>query len=469
MHQPRKWWIGLPVLAGLVYVASQSLTPRIEADLAARVAARLAIDPAAVSVSGRDARIAGVAPAALAALRDEAGLRKVAAVGAAEAPASAPNASAAVPKPAEPAEPYVFSATLGESVVALDGKLPDETLRAKVVALAAAAGAGRAVTDVAKVDARAPSGDYAGALAAVFEALAALERGKATLSGARLAIEGKGRANVRAQTLAPQIRARLPQGFDLDRLEISPGPVSPYVFEAMRRGAVVTLSGFVPDATTRSRLVDALRRRAFDATIEDRLDIAEGAPAKFTEAAEAGLAALARLDEGRFAVSDSALALSGAARYEGARGEIDAALDDRAPKSFRKDVRLVAHTLGAPLDGPGCRAALAALSRAPLAFENDDSAVSDSSAALMDALTATVLRCQGVAIEVAGFWDDRGIAELARDRSKRRAGLVVDSFVKAGAESSRLRAMGYGPERPVAPNDSEENRARNRRVEFIVK
>jgi OOP family OmpA-OmpF porin len=29
--------------------------------------------------------------------------------------------------------------------------------------------------------------------------------------------------------------------------------------------------------------------------------------------------------------------------------------------------------------------------------------------------------------------------------------------------------MGYGPERPVAPNDSEENRARNRRVEFIVK
>jgi OOP family OmpA-OmpF porin len=80
-----------------------------------------------------------------------------------------------------------------------------------------------------------------------------------------------------------------------------------------------------------------------------------------------------------------------------------------------------------------------------------------------------VLRCQTVPIEVAGFLDDDGSAELLRDRSKRRAALVVDKFVKAGADSFRVWATGYGGERPIAPNDSEENRARNRRIEFIVK
>jgi OOP family OmpA-OmpF porin len=102
-------------------------------------------------------------------------------------------------------------------------------------------------------------------------------------------------------------------------------------------------------------------------------------------------------------------------------------------------------------------------------FDADDAAISDESAALVDSLTATALRCQGAPIEVAGHLDDQGIAELARDRSKRRAQLLVDKFVKAGADSFHVWAMGYGGERPLAPNDSAENRARNRRIEFIVK
>ncbi|WP_363349679.1 OmpA family protein [Methylocystis echinoides] len=472
MHQPRKWWVGLPVLAGVVYGATQWLTPQVEADLAARVAARLGVAPSAVSVSGRDVTLSGVAPDAASALRDAQGVRKLVFSGpAAPAPAPAASASASLAeaqKPVARPEPYVFAATLGDSVVALDGKLPDAALREKIVSLAAAAGAGRAVSDGAKIDAGAPAGDYAAALVVALEALAALERGKATLSDARLSIEGAGRMNVRADALASQVKARLPQGFDLVRIEVSPGPVSPYLFDAARKGGGVTLTGFAPDEMTRGRLAASARRRVGDATVEDRLEIAPGAPAKFTEAAVAALAALGRLDEGRLQIADSAVLLSGVARYEGARAAIAAALDERLPRGFTSDVRLVAQAAGAPLDAAGCRAALAGLSATPIAFDADDSAVSEESEALMDRLTAEVLRCKGVAIEVAGHWDDRDV-EAARERSKRRAQRVVDAFVKAGADPFRVWAMGYGAERPIASNDTEDNRARNRRIEFNVK
>ncbi|MEK4033612.1 OmpA family protein [Methylocystis sp. IM3] len=464
MHQPRKWWIGLPVLAGLVYFAAQSLTPRIEADLAARIAARLGVDPAKVAVSGRDATLSGAPPNARAALRDEPGLRRLVF---SAAPAAAPVAEPA--KQAPLADAYVFSATLGDGVVALGGALPNEALREKAVALASAAGGGRAVSDGARIDAHAPPGDYAAALAAALGALGALEQGKTTLSDGRLSVDGRGRANVRAEALATQLRARLPQGFELARVAVTPGPVSPYLFEAVRKGGALTLSGYAPDEAARGRLVEAARRRAFDATVEDRLEIAPGAPQKFTEAAEAALGALARLADGRLALSDTSLALSGAARVEGARASIQKGLDERLPGTVVSDLRLVAPAPGAPLDAAACRAALSALSQTPIRFENDDSAVSEESAALMDGLTATALRCRGVSIEVAGHLDDQGAPELARERSKRQAQRVVDRFVEAGADPFRVWAMGYGAERPLAPNDGEDNRARNRRIEFNVK
>jgi OOP family OmpA-OmpF porin len=181
------------------------------------------------------------------------------------------------------------------------------------------------------------------------------------------------------------------------------------------------------------------------------------------------LTALARLDNGGLSISDATISLSGAARYEGARGEIAGAFTEAAPKGFVSQARLVARTLGAPLDAGACRVALAEFSKAPIVFEPDDSAVSAVSAPLVDALTATILRCEGVAIEVAGHIDNQGIEELNRDRSKRRARVLVEKFVKAGADSFHVWAAGYGAERPLAPNDTEENRARNRRIEFNVK
>jgi flagellar motor protein MotB len=52
--------------------------------------------------------------------------------------------------------------------------------------------------------------------------------------------------------------------------------------------------------------------------------------------------------------------------------------------------------------------------------------------------------------------------------SQRRAKAMVDALVKDGVAADRLAAVGVGPLSPVAPNDTPEGRAQNRRVELVL-
>ena len=53
--------------------------------------------------------------------------------------------------------------------------------------------------------------------------------------------------------------------------------------------------------------------------------------------------------------------------------------------------------------------------------------------------------------------------------SEKRAQAVADYLVKAGLPPDRLKAVGYGSLQPVAANDTDEGKAKNRRIDFVVK
>lgn len=69
---------------------------------------------------------------------------------------------------------------------------------------------------------------------------------------------------------------------------------------------------------------------------------------------------------------------------------------------------------------------------------------------------------------VEGHTDNAGPASYNRDLSQRRAQAVVAWLGKHGVDAKRFEAVGFGPERPVAANDTEANRLLNRRVEIHV-
>jgi outer membrane protein OmpA-like peptidoglycan-associated protein len=56
-----------------------------------------------------------------------------------------------------------------------------------------------------------------------------------------------------------------------------------------------------------------------------------------------------------------------------------------------------------------------------------------------------------------------------RSLSEQRAKAVADAIAKQGVERSRLSSAGWGQDKPIADNGTEEGRAKNRRVELVKK
>jgi outer membrane protein OmpA-like peptidoglycan-associated protein len=71
-------------------------------------------------------------------------------------------------------------------------------------------------------------------------------------------------------------------------------------------------------------------------------------------------------------------------------------------------------------------------------------------------------------VRVEGHTDDKGNAEKNKDLSDRRAKSVVKYLTDKGVDAARLEGIGYGQEKPIADNATDDGRSQNRRVEFAI-
>jgi OmpA-OmpF porin, OOP family len=87
---------------------------------------------------------------------------------------------------------------------------------------------------------------------------------------------------------------------------------------------------------------------------------------------------------------------------------------------------------------------------------------------LLDSVADIANRCPNVRIEIAGYTDSVGSHDANFRLSDDRARSVADFLIRRGVSPSRIAARGYGEEHPIAPNNTEIGRSRNRRIEFHV-
>jgi outer membrane protein OmpA-like peptidoglycan-associated protein len=73
----------------------------------------------------------------------------------------------------------------------------------------------------------------------------------------------------------------------------------------------------------------------------------------------------------------------------------------------------------------------------------------------------------GLKLEIGGHTDNIGGHDYNVKLSQQRAAAIVAALVAQGIAADRLRAAGYGADKPVAGNEKEEGRAKNRRVELV--
>lgn len=101
-------------------------------------------------------------------------------------------------------------------------------------------------------------------------------------------------------------------------------------------------------------------------------------------------------------------------------------------------------------------------------FETNSAALTADSRYELDNLVTALNAYPNVVIEVAGHTDNTGDPASNLSLSAARAASVVKYLTDRGIAANRLRPRGYGDTKPLVPNDSDENRAKNRRTEFTI-
>lgn len=99
-------------------------------------------------------------------------------------------------------------------------------------------------------------------------------------------------------------------------------------------------------------------------------------------------------------------------------------------------------------------------------FATDSDALQPAVEALLDDLAEILLEYRDSLVFIGGHSDSRGDPAYNLDLSTRRALAVGSYLAAAGIARDRLVAAGFGDQRPIAGNDSEQGRSRNRRVEI---
>ena len=101
-------------------------------------------------------------------------------------------------------------------------------------------------------------------------------------------------------------------------------------------------------------------------------------------------------------------------------------------------------------------------------FDFDKSNLKPESFIELDKLVELLKKNSNLKVEIGGYTDDKGDEKYNQILSQNRAETVLQYLVQKGIDKIRLTAKGYGETQPIAPNDTEENKAKNRRTEVKV-
>lgn len=251
---------------------------------------------------------------------------------------------------------------------------------------------------------------------------------------------------------------------------VVPPHISPFVFAVRRDKDGITVSGFFPSTKVHELVLTTLSRDFLHEKVQDVSVIGAGAPEGFGAVVEEALTQLARLETGEFSLADTQLHLAGTALNATAVAEIEAEMKARIKPPYTLSLEIHAARPGEHAKDVECQALMTGLmERGTILFNSNSARILRSSRSILDRLAYVLERCPAAHVSVEGHSDALGDPASNQRLSLMRAQAVVKALEEIGVAKGRLSAVGYGDARPVSDNETEMGRARNRRIEFVVK
>lgn len=224
----------------------------------------------------------------------------------------------------------------------------------------------------------------------------------------------------------------------------------------------VTVSGVVPDEATRSAIITKLKQLySGEREVIDQLTVGMVVtPPEWSKQVQRMLTPdLKTVTQGQLSVNGNAVTLKGNVSSDATRQVLQANLSTglNPAYSFKNELKAV-QSEQSLLDQT--------LANRIVEFESGSSRLTVTGLNLLNEMAAAISKLGQQKILVIGHTDSQGNRESNIELSKARAAEVKAFLTKKGIPDHLIAVNGMGPDQPVAPNNTDEGRRRNRRIEF---
>lgn len=243
--------------------------------------------------------------------------------------------------------PYEWSVMVDKANVTLSGYVPDAKARTSMIAAAKASMPDVSIADEMQIALGSPV-NFSDATAMAIAQVSRFSVGSVSMSDALLSVDGTAKSPSAYASVLAALVDKMPGGFSLSSENITPASIAPYLWGATFNGTQITLNGYVPNNEVRKSIVAMAKAKHPDATINDTMQIASGAPASFNSGIGHALAHLPHLLSGSVSLKDMRLSVEGRSRSPSAYVLLTAKMASDLPPGLRLGRRDIAPAVVSP-------------------------------------------------------------------------------------------------------------------------
>lgn len=232
----------------------------------------------------------------------------------------------------------------------------------------------------------------------------------------------------------------------------------------------------------RGRLPDKLRKdtvSAYAASLFGNKDvynqtrIVEGLPEGWTLRSLAGLEALSQLHHGSVVVQPGDITIKGKSTHKDISSIVSRIFATRVGTDANYtievlyDENLIEKSKDVGLSDEACQKQITAVLNArKINFAPSSASIEEASLGVIDNIAEILIECPDAQFEINGHTDSQGGEGSNATLSQARADAVLVALLDRRVRTTKMASKGYGESQPIADNNTQEGRARNRRIEF---